>query len=122
MRNGYRTNKKNKMKFLVSENNSDIVRVRLDGDEEEQRCIANLAENLFNNRTYDTFAGRVISFNSLKQFKKFLGWRAIFNQHQSNKQFNFMRLARNAVKEVQHILNNDVRRIDSNFSIDSVNF
>jgi len=109
------------MKFLVSENNSDIVRVRLDGDEEEQRCIANLAENLFNNRTYDTFAGRVISFNSLKQFKKFLGWRAIFNQHAPNKRFDFIPLARNAVKEVRAILENDVRRIDSNFSIDSVN-
>lgn len=105
------------MKFLLSENNTDGVRVRLDGPAEEQMCISNLAENLFNNRVYDTFAGRVIAFNSLKQFKKFLGWRAIFNQHRPNNKFNFMRLARNAAKEVRFILNNDVRRVDCNFSV-----
>jgi hypothetical protein len=110
------------MKFLLSENNTDIVRVRLDGPEYEQQCIANLAENLFNNRTYDTFAGKVISFNSLKQFKRFLGWRAIFNQCAPNKQFNFMRLARNAVTEVRAILENDVRRVDCNFLVDRVDF
>ena len=110
------------MKFLLSENNTDIVRVRLDGDEEEQQCIANLAENLFNNRTYDTFAGKVIAFNSLKQFRKFLGWRAIFNQCAPNKRFDFVPLARQAVKEVRAILNNDVRRVDCNFLVDRVDF
>jgi hypothetical protein len=122
MSNKDQANKENTMKFLLSENNTDIVRVRLDGDEEEQQYIANLAENLFNNRNYDTFAGKVVSFNSVKQFKKFLGWRAIFNQCSPNKTFNFMPLARNAVKEVRAILENDVRRVDCNFSIDTAIF
>jgi hypothetical protein len=109
------------MKYLLSENNTDVVRVRLDGPEEEQIQITNLAENLFNNRTYDTFAGRVISFDSLRQFKKFLSWRAIFNQCAPNKRFDFIPFARNAVKEVRAVLNNDVRRIDSHFLVDSSN-
>ena len=104
------------MKFLVSENKTDGVRVRLDFPEDQALCIANLAENLFNNKYSDTPAGIVVSFKSLKQFKKFLGWRAIFNQCAPNKQFNFMPLARNAVKEVRHILANDIRRVDMGFS------
>lgn len=106
------------MKFLLSENNTDGLRVRMDGPEEEQWRIANLAENMYGVRNYDTFAGRVISFDSMRQFKRLLGWRAIFNRHSTKNTFHFVPLARKAVKEVRAILEKDVRRID--FKLDDL--
>lgn len=100
------------MKYLTKQT-ADSFLVRLSGPEEEQKETSILAENIFNTPVKDTYAGRVIEFASKKQFKNFLFWRGIFNRHDLNKRFNFMKLARPAAKDARGILGSLVAELES---------
>lgn len=99
------------MQYLTKDAPDSFI-VRLSGPEEEQKESSNLAENIFNTPIRDSYAGRVITFKSNKQFKNFLFWKLIFANHTMGNKFSFMRSARWAANEVRNILNKDVICVD----------
>ena len=110
------------MRFITFNSPQENFKVQLEGQEEDQNCFSTLAENLLGptliteenktvSRVQDTYAGKIVRFGSNKEFKKFLFWRAIFNQCAPNKTFSFLSFARNAVQEVRRILKTDVVEI-----------
>ena len=104
------------MQYYTRPNNKNQLEVLLDGPEEDQRCQSILAENIYNARTLDSIRGKIICFDSNKQFKNFLFWREIFNQHSPQNTFSFFKYARSAAKIARDILNNRVIELDSAFS------
>jgi len=100
------------MKFFLCDL-GDEFKVRVSESETIQEQITTLAENLFDVQSRDSYWGRVITFQSEKQFKNFLFWREIFNAHTPNKQFCFMKLARGAARRVKEILQHDTIYIDN---------
>jgi hypothetical protein len=95
------------MKY-IAQNNTINYKIQLHGEEEEQNCFATLVENFYGIVPIETYAGQIIEFPNKTKFIKFLMWREIFNQCAPNKQFKFMQFARQAVKSVRQVLNNDV--------------
>lgn len=104
------------MHYYTRPNKGQELEVLLDGPEEDQKCQSTLAENIYDVKTLDSIRGKIIYFSSNKQFKNFLFWREIFNQHQPNNTFSFFKYARSAAKITRDILNNRVIELDSAFS------
>lgn len=77
--------------------------VSINAPHEEAKNLSILAENLYKVNSTDEYCGKTIHFKSKRQFKKFLLWRAIFNQYGPNNTFDFFKMARQAVLSTREI-------------------
>lgn len=100
------------MKY-ITRNNSTNYLVQLDGDQEEQQMFATLVENFYGIIPVDTYSGQIIEFPNKQKFIKFLKWREIFKQCAPNKQFKFVRFAREAIAKVKDLAANNIIEVCS---------
>jgi len=100
------------MKYITRNNITNYL-VQLDGDQEEQQMFATLVENFYGIVPIDTYSGQIIEFSNKTKFIKFLKWREIFKQCAPNKQFKFVRFAREAISRVKQISANNIIEVCS---------
>lgn len=96
------------MKYYLS-NTVYGLSVRVIGpSEEEETRVCILAENLFNCKVLDDPENTVFYLDNLKQFKRLIKWKCLFDLCDVNKPFHFKMLACRSLGIAKQIFLNNV--------------
>lgn len=102
------------MKYYLGQSKDYGLSVSIqEGTEEERQRVCVLAESLFGTRknqirVVENYTSHLFYLRDLRQFKRLIKWKSLFDSWSPNKGFSFRPSARNAIKIAREVLNNQV--------------